>query len=260
MKEERFTIQNIPSILYGDSSEKLFLYIHGKMGCKEEAARFAEIVCPKGYQVLSIDLPGHGERAGEMERFVPWEVVPELQAVYGFVRQRWKRIRLYANSIGAYFSLLAFREVKLEKSLFVSPILDMEKLIRDMMGWAGVTQEQLKAAGEMPTAFGETLSWEYLTYAAEHRITKWDCPTAILYAGQDHLTAWDTVDDFAQRFGCTVTVMENGEHWFHTEEQLAALDAWLRRECDKPVLAPDFEKGLLDEIRGARNEGSSCEE
>lgn len=230
MKEKHIMVQEIPAVLYGDSGESLFLYIHGKMGCKEEASRFAEIVCPKGYQVLSIDLPGHGERTGEMERFVPWEVVPELQAVYGFVRQRWKKISLYANSIGAYFSLLAFRNAKPEKSLFVSPILDMEKLIRDMMGWAGVTQEQLHQAGEIPTAFGETLSWKYLTYGLEHRITKWDSPTAILYAGMDHLTARETVDNFAQRFGCTITIMENGEHWFHTEEQLAALDAWLHAE------------------------------
>lgn len=95
MKEIHIAVQEIPAILYGDSSESLFLYIHGKMGCKEEAARFAEIVCPKGYQVLSIDLPGHGERTGEMERFVPWEVVPELRAVYGFAGHRWKRISLY---------------------------------------------------------------------------------------------------------------------------------------------------------------------
>lgn len=230
IKEIHFSIHGIPAVLYGDSSEKLFLYIHGKMGCKEEAARFAEIVCPKGYQVLSMDLPGHGERADEMERFVPWEVVPELHAVYGFARQRWETISLYANSIGAYFSLLAYREAKLEKSLFVSPILDMEKLIRDMMGWAGVTREQLKAVGEIPIAFGETLSWKYLTYAAENRITKWDSPTALLYAGQDHLTARQTVDDFARQFGCAVTVMENGEHWFHTEEQLSVLDAWLQNE------------------------------
>ena len=232
MKEKHILVQEIPAVLYGDSSESLFLYIHCKMGCKEEAARFAEIVCPKGYQVLSIDLPGHGERTGEMEWFVPWEVVPELKAVYGFAQQRWKKISLYANSIGAYFSLLAFQKAKLEKSLFVSPILYMEKLIRDMMGWAGVTQEQLKEVGETPTAFGETLSWKYLTYAAENRITKWDSPTAILYAGQDYLTARKTVDDFAQRFGCMVTVMENGEHWFHTEEQLAVLDAWLQRETE----------------------------
>ena len=226
----QFMVHHIPVVLHGDSSEKLVLYIHGKMGRKEEAARIAEIVCPKGYQVLGIDLPGHGERTGEMERFVPWKVVPELQAVYANTQKRWKKISLYANSIGAYFSLLALRDAKLEKSLFVSPILDMEKLIRDMMCWAGVTQEQLKEAGEIPTAFGETLSWSYLTYAAEHRITEWDSPTAILYAGHDHLTARETVDDFAKRFGCTVTVMENGEHWFHSEEQLAVLDAWLRKE------------------------------
>lgn len=233
MKEERYTIQGVLPILYGDSSEKLFLYIHGKMGYKEEAAHFAEIACPKGYQVLSIDLPGHGERTGEMERFVPWEVVPELRAVYGFAQQRWKKISLYANSIGAYFSLLAFRGTKLEKSLFVSPILDMEKLIRDMMGWAGVTEEQLKETGEIPTAFGETLSWKYLIYATEKRITKWDSPTTILYAGKDHLTTRQTVEDFARRFGCMVTVMENGEHWFHTEEQLAVLDAWIQRETEQ---------------------------
>ena len=226
----QFMVHHIPVVLHGDSSEKLFLYIHGKMGRKEEAARIAEIVCPKGYQVLGIDLPGHGERTGEMERFVPWEVMPELRAVCGFAWQRWEKISLYANSIGAYFSLLAYRDAKLEKSLFVSPILDMEKLIRDMMGWAGVTREQLQQAGEIPTAFGETLSWKYLTYAAEKRITKWDSPTAILYAGQDHLTARQTVDDFARQFGCAVTVMENGEHWFHTEEQLSVLDAWLQNE------------------------------
>ena len=61
MKEIHILVQKIPAVLYGDSSEKLFLYIHGKMGCKEEAAHFAEMVCVKGYQVLSIDLPGHGE-------------------------------------------------------------------------------------------------------------------------------------------------------------------------------------------------------
>ena len=232
MKEKHILVQEIPAVLYGDSSEKLFLYIHGKMGCKEEASLFAEIVCARGYQVLSMDLPGHGERVGEMERFVPWEVVPELQAVYGSAQQRWEKISLYANSIGAYFSLLAFREAKLEKSLFVSPILDMEKLIRDMMGWAGVTQEQLMEAGEIPTAFGEALSWKYLTYGLEHRIAKWDSPTAILYAGQDHLTARKTVEEFARRFGCTVTIMENGEHWFHTQEQLAVLDVWLQKETE----------------------------
>ena len=57
-----------------------------------------------------------------------------------------------------------------------------------------------------------------------------DRETAILYTGKDHLTARGTVVTFSRRFGCSVTVMENGEHWFHTEEQVAVLDAWLRKE------------------------------
>ena len=37
MKEIHISVQRIPAVLYGDSSEKLFLYIHGNMGCGEEA-------------------------------------------------------------------------------------------------------------------------------------------------------------------------------------------------------------------------------
>ena len=42
----------------------------------------------------------------------------------------------------------------------------------------------------------------------------------------------DTVDAFVQRFGCGLTVLEEGEHWFHTPEQLAALEAWTRRALE----------------------------
>ncbi|MFQ7856668.1 MAG: hypothetical protein ACLRIS_17670 [Flavonifractor plautii] len=34
------------------------------------------------------------------------------------------------------------------------------------------------------------------------------------------------VEDFARRFGGALTVLEGGEHWFHTPEQLAALHRW----------------------------------
>lgn len=55
----------------------------------------------------------------------------------------------------------------------------------------------------------------------------WQIPTHILYGGKDNLTAIDTVSDFADQIGATLTVMENGEHWFHTEEQMQLLDSWI---------------------------------
>ena len=73
----------------------------------------------------------------------------------------------------------------------------MEQLILDMMGWAGVPEETLHEQGEIPTNFGETLSWRYLCYVREHPI-QWDVPTAVLYAGKDNLTARRTVDAFVR--------------------------------------------------------------
>ena len=57
MKIMEFDIQHIPAALYGEQSERVYLFLHGKGGCKEEAGDFAETVCPRGWQVLSIDLP-----------------------------------------------------------------------------------------------------------------------------------------------------------------------------------------------------------
>lgn len=38
-----------------------------------------------------------------------------------------------------------------------------------------------------------------------------------------------TVERFAEEHGAGLTVLEGGEHWFHTEEQLAFLDGWVKR-------------------------------
>jgi alpha-beta hydrolase superfamily lysophospholipase len=225
---EAFQIQGIPTIVYGEPSNKLFLFIHGKKGRKEDAESFAAIASRKGYQVLSIDLPEHGERKNETGKFDPWHVVPELRNIFAKAKERWDHISIQANSIGAYFSMLSFAEESIERCLFVSPILDMEQLIANMMKWSGVTDDQLEKQRIIPTNFGETLSWEYLSYVRKHRIEKWNTPTSILYGSQDNLTERKNVDAFVKRFSCKLTVMPGGEHWFHTPEQLDVLEKWTK--------------------------------
>ena len=66
MNTEQVLIGTIPAVLYGAPAEQGYLFLHGQMGHKEEAEAFAQVVCPKGYQVLSIDTrsrvsgPGRG--------------------------------------------------------------------------------------------------------------------------------------------------------------------------------------------------------
>lgn len=226
MKTERLQIQGIPAVIYGEASEKVWLYVHGKQSAKEAAGRFAETVCARGWQVLSADLPEHGERSGGPVPLDPWHAVPELREIFAWASRRWGRRALRCTSLGTWFSLLALEGEPLERALFVSPVLDMELLILDMMQWAGISEESLEAAGELPTDLGETLSWEYLQYARTYKIEDWDTPTSILYAGGDTLIRREAVEYFARRFGAELTVMENGEHWFHTPEQVAFLRRW----------------------------------
>ncbi len=112
---------------YGEPSDTLWLFVHGQFGCKEEALPFAEIVSPDA-QVLSIDLPNHGTRQNRDEEFAPWTAAPELTRVMAYARAHWRATNVRATSIGAYFARLAFAAP--EKALFVSPIVDMERLMR----------------------------------------------------------------------------------------------------------------------------------
>lgn len=87
--------------------------------------------------------------------------------------------------------------------------------------------EDDKGRAKIHTEFGEDLSWEYLTYVRNHSL-KWNVPTQILYGQKDQLTSLEMMQDFAEKHQAGLTVMEGGEHWFHTEEQMAFLDAWIR--------------------------------
>lgn len=196
--------------------KRAILYIHGKGGSAAEADRFRAI-CP-GFDVLGVDYRGE----------LPWEAAPQIAAAYDEARRQYDHIVLLANSIGAYFAMLALGDQAPDRALFVSPVLDMERLILDMMSWAGVSEQALCERGEVPTDFGETLSWEYLSYVREHPIA-WQAPTEILYAGGDHLVSRQSVERFAAEHGAGLTVLEDGEHWFHTKAQLAFLDNWVKK-------------------------------
>lgn len=146
MNIAKIHVWKVPVILYGDLADRVLIYIHGQGGRKEEAESFAEIATNYGWQVISVDLPEHGERK-DKARFVPWKIIPELQKIMKSAKENWKVIGIYACSIGAYFSIQAFQNTKPDICLLVSPVLDMEDMISNMMLQAQVTEEQLKEAG-----------------------------------------------------------------------------------------------------------------
>ncbi len=229
MKKENLTIGNIPALLYGTNSEKLYIAVHGRYGKKEDADDFAAIATKGGFQVISFDLPEHGERKDKEYSCSIQNGIHDLKEVYSFVQNKYKRFSLYASSLGAYFSLSAYQNVKFEKCLFLSPVLDMKQLIQNMMKKANVSEEELREKVKIETSFGETLLWDYYNFVKNNPIEKWDNKTFILYGENDDITEKNVLELFVRKYNCNVEIMKNGEHWFHTPEQLDYLENWIQR-------------------------------
>ena len=195
---------------------RIIIYIHGKGGNAEEANHYRPLF-PES-DVVGFDYTSQN----------PWDAKNEFPGLFDSCSKAYDEVILIANSIGAFFAMSTLAEKNISKALFISPIVNMEKLIADMMLLANVTEDTLQSKKEIPTAFGETLSWEFLCYVRKHP-SKWNIPTCILYGGKDHLTSRETISEFAEKQGADLTVMEDGEHRFHTAEQMQFLDDWIRR-------------------------------
>lgn len=200
----------------GQNMKELVLYVHGKNGSAAESERFAPLF--PGCELVGLDYKSD----------TPWEAGKELREAAERLSSEGRGITLIANSIGAYFSMCAGIDALIRRAYFISPVVDMERLIRRMMLWANVTEKELQSKGVIPTAFGEELSWAYLCAVREHSVS-WAAPTEILYGSADDLTERETIEAFAKARGAGLTVMDGGEHWFHTPEQLAFLDAWIKQ-------------------------------
>ena len=87
--------------------------------------------------------------------------VAELALILRYARQRWSTLGLFANSLGAYFSLMAYRDEPFQQALFLSPVVDMARLLEQMMNWFQVSEETLEREGTVPTPMGQPLYWDY---------------------------------------------------------------------------------------------------
>lgn len=234
MKNVELTINGIPAILWGESTNGVFVAVHGKMSHKSDTVIeiLARQAAQKGYQTLSFDLPGHGER-----KDMPFKIqscADDLSSIITYVRQLWNWVGLFGCSVGAYCGLTTCSYQPLNQSLFLSPVVDMMGLVEEMMAAFAVTPALLKEHGEIVAGGGQSLYWDDYCYIKSHLIRRWKVPTAILRGEKDELCPKESVEAFARRFRCQLTTVPGGEHFFHTPEQLVAYESWLAQQI-KPA-------------------------
>ena len=154
--------------------DKAVIYIHGKGGNAEEAIHYKPLF--SNCDVIGLNYTAQ----------FPWEAKEEFPLLFNSIYRNYKTVEVIANSIGAYFAINALSNQQIEKAYFISPVVDMERLIADMMIWANVTEDELKEKKEIQTTFGETLSWDYLCYVRENPII-WEIPTHLSFSALNYV-------------------------------------------------------------------------
>jgi alpha-beta hydrolase superfamily lysophospholipase len=123
MEKKHFYISNrktrIPAMLWGKQSENLLIAVHGNLSNKEDTviSMLAQKTIAKGYQVLSFDLPMHGERLDEKYACVPENCVT-ICLVFMSMQSRCINIYLFACSMGAYLVCVPIINYDIKQSLF----------------------------------------------------------------------------------------------------------------------------------------------
>ena len=111
------------------------LYIHGKDGNAAEADHYKELFpfC----DVFGLDYKND----------TPWAAGDEIREAARSLSVKYENVILVANSIGAFLSMHANIEKEIAHAYFISPIVDMESLIIDMMRRVKVTKSELREKG-----------------------------------------------------------------------------------------------------------------
>lgn len=189
------------------------VYIHGKGGSAQEAAHFKPL------------FPGRNVIGMEYSAQTPWQAKDEFGAFFDALCQKYASISLIANSIGAFYAMHAGIDAQITQAFFISPVVDLEKQIQDK-----IRQDACSGVQQNDSQEGE----KYLTFVRTHPL-RWHAPTSILYGSGDELTPRNVITAFANKIGARLTVMEGGEHWFHTPEQMRFLDQWLWAQTDRRI-------------------------
>ncbi|MBP5230956.1 MAG: GNAT family N-acetyltransferase [Clostridia bacterium] len=204
---------------YEISRKNHVVYVHGKGGSPEECERFRPLF--PGSEVTGLDY----------RSLTPKEAASDIRAAFSRMDPAPRSVTLIANSVGAFFCMCADVSPLIRKAYFISPVVDMERMILDLTNAAGATEQELRDKGVIHSPFGVDLFWEDLDDVRRFPI-RWDAPIEILRGEKDELVPFETVAAFAEKHSARVTVLKDGPHWFHTDEQLRFLDDWIRA-CEK---------------------------
>ena len=224
-KPEELLLDGVPALRWGKPGGRAVVGVHGQFSNKRDPvmAQCGDVIASRGDQLITFDLPARGDRQDD-KAFTPMDASPEVRAFARLARSQSIEVSLLANSIGAYFSLCDTPAGTFKHAWLVSPLLDLEYYIRDMMAEYSVTDEQLEAQTVIHTRRG-VLDWPYLRFVEEHPV-KLDTPSWMIRGDQDEVVPLDTLSRFVGAPGVELVQVEGGQHFLGRPPHLDTVVAW----------------------------------
>lgn len=240
MTSQKRIIKNIPATIWGEPSEKVFLFTHGRMGSKDDAQLFASIAEEFGYQTISFDLPEHGERKENSSyKCTIFNCMEDAKTIAEYTFKNWAYVSLYGCSLGAQICLQTFCNdtvFPFEDAIFLSPIIDMNYLIDQMMEWFNISEYQLRNQKFIETPI-DVLTIDQYDFYRTHPISIWPFQTNILFGAKDNLQNQRIHSEFLESFGGILTISDTSEHPFMAPDDRNILTNWYRMTLSENHLA-----------------------
>ena len=228
---KKVNITGIPSIIWGDPSNQLIIVIHGSHSQKKYGfiRLSAKILCPKGYQLISFDLPEHGDRIKKLPIHTIEQAISDLNKIMAYAISNYTSVSILACSLGVYYSLLAYQDEVIDRCAFLSPVVDLIELTNDLLDNDKKSVQDVFDNQEIMLSNGVLVKSIDYHYILEHPITKWSHKTFILYGQKDSLIPYTSIQRFKQKFNCDCFISQESEHYFHTNEDMNQIEVWLNQ-------------------------------
>lgn len=195
---------------------KVIVYIHGLKGNAKEIENFSYL--NEDYVLVGLDyIDGN-----------PWELKETIKNEFINITKGFKEVYVIANSIGALYTFDYLYKLNIKKAFFISPLLNMHQIIKNMMKDNNISEELLKEKQFITLNDGTMLSHEY--YAHTRQMNKnWNIPTEILYGDKDELVDLKSVIAFLRKYpNSKLTISKESGHYFHTPNDLEIIKNWIK--------------------------------
>ena len=193
--------------------DSCIVYIHGLYGNSDESDFYSFFT--NKYDVIGLDY-----RDGN-----PWEVKDKIIKEFSGIHNKYKSVYVIANSIGAFYTYVYLSEFRINKAFFISPLVNMKEVIEGLLKKHKISMNRFKKEKLIKLDDGQTLSYDF--YQSLSSGDNWKTRTHILYGEKDKLVDHASLFNFVSNHNCSLTVMKNGEHYFHKPGQLKFIKKWI---------------------------------